>query len=86
MFSLLSYRKPKFQHCYNTSCDEYGEDLIERESENKSEYLANTDENFSQNISQEEVLPDMIDDSVDDGIAMDELFSTPSMPVVSILK
>jgi hypothetical protein len=69
-----------------SSCDESGKDLIERESEDKSEYLANTDEKFSLSISQEEVLPDMIDDSVDDGIAMDALFSAPTMPVVSVLK
>jgi hypothetical protein len=29
-----------------SSCDESGKDLIERESEDKSEYSANTDENF----------------------------------------
>jgi hypothetical protein len=65
-----------------SSCDESGKDLIERESEDKSEYLANTDEMFPLSISQEEVLPDMIDDSVDDGIAMDALFYAPSTPVV----
>jgi hypothetical protein len=69
-----------------SSCDESGEDLIERESKDESEYFANTDENFSLSISQEEVLPDMIDDSIDDGVTMDALFSTPSTPVVSDLK
>jgi hypothetical protein len=69
-----------------SSCDESGKDLIERESEDKSEYLANTDEKFSLSISQEEVLPDMIDDSIDDGIAMDALFYAPSTHVVLVLK
>jgi hypothetical protein len=40
----------------------------------------------SLSISQEEVLLDMIDDRADDGITMDALFSTPSAPVVSVLK
>jgi hypothetical protein len=69
-----------------SSCDESSKDLIERESEDESEYLAHMDENFSLSISQEGVLPDVIDDSVDDGIAMDALFSAPSMPIVSVLK
>jgi hypothetical protein len=69
-----------------SSCDESGKDLIERESEDESEYLANMDEKFSLSISQEEVLPDVIDDSIDDGITMDALFSAPSTPVVSDLK
>jgi hypothetical protein len=69
-----------------SSCDKYGEDLIEKESKDKTEYLANTDGKFSLSISQEEFLPDMIDDSVDDGIAMNALFSAPSTPVVSNLK
>jgi len=34
-----------------SSCDESGEDLIERESEDRSEYFANMDENFSLSIS-----------------------------------
>jgi hypothetical protein len=69
-----------------SSCDESGKDLIERESEDESEYLANMDEKFSLSISQEEVLPDVIDDSTDDGITMDALFSAPSKPAVSDLK
>jgi hypothetical protein len=69
-----------------SSCDESNEDLIERESKDKSEYFANTDENFTLSIFQEEVLPYMIDDSIDDGINMDALFSAPSTPVVSDLK
>jgi hypothetical protein len=69
-----------------SSCDESGKDPIERESEDESEYLANTDEKFSLSISQEEVLLDVIDDSTDDGITMDALFSTPSTSVVSDLK
>jgi cytochrome c-type biogenesis protein CcmE len=69
-----------------SSCDESGEDLIERDNKDESEYFANTDEKFSIFISQEEVLPDMIDDSADVGITMDALFSTPSTFVVSNLK
>jgi hypothetical protein len=69
-----------------SSCDEPGEDLIERERKDESEYFENTYENVSLYISQEEVLPDMIDDSTDDGITMDELFSAPSTPVVLDLK
>jgi hypothetical protein len=60
--------------------------MIERESEDKSEHLANTDERFPLSISQEQALPDMIDDSVDDVIAMYVLFSAPSMPTISVLK
>jgi hypothetical protein len=69
-----------------SSCDESGKDLIERESEDTSEYLANTGEKFSLSIAQEEVLTDVIDDSIDDGITMDALFSALSTPVVSDLK
>jgi hypothetical protein len=69
-----------------SSCDESGKDLIERESEDESEYLANTDEKLSLSISQEEFLPNVIDGSVDDGITMDALYATPSTPVVSYSK
>jgi hypothetical protein len=68
------------------SCDESGEDLIKRESKDKSEYFAVVDEIFSLSISQEEGLLDMIDDSVDDCIAIDALYSSPGTPVVSYLK
>jgi hypothetical protein len=69
-----------------SSCDESGEDLIEREIKDESEYFANTEEFFSLSISQEEVLPNMIDDSIDDGVTMDALFSAPSTHVASYLK
>jgi hypothetical protein len=70
----------------SSSCDESGEDLIERESEDRSEYFANVDEIFSLSISREEGLPDMSVDSVDDCIAIDVSYSSPDAPVVSVVK
>jgi hypothetical protein len=69
-----------------SSCDEFCEDLIERESKDRSEYFENMDENFSLSISREESLQDMIDDSTDDCIAIDALYFSPDAPVVSDLK
>jgi hypothetical protein len=54
------------QRIESSSCNESGEDLIERESEDRSEYFENVDEIFSLSIFREEGLPDMSVDSVDD--------------------
>ena len=69
-----------------SSCDESGKDMIERESEDKSEYSTNIDGKFYFSISQEEGLPDMIDDSADDFISIDALYSAPGTPSVLDLK
>ena len=70
----------------SSSCDESGEDLIERESEDRSEYFANVDEIFSLSISWEEGLPDMSVYSVDNCIAIDVLYSSPDAPVALVVK
>jgi hypothetical protein len=69
-----------------SSCDESGEDLIERESEDISEYFVNMDEKVSLYISREEGLLDMNYDSVDDSIAINSLYFSPRAPDVSYLK
>ena len=65
---------------------EFGEDLIERESEDRIKHFENVYERFSLSISREEGLPDMSVDSVDDYIAIDVSYSSPDAPAVSIIK